>query len=62
MTPQRWRSTRAKPPIMWQAVMAASTAKAQGAEPYAVVMFTIAGMLALGAAAFRWLPAPRQQV
>jgi hypothetical protein len=41
--------------------VAASTAKAQGAEPYAAVMFT-AGMLALGAAAFRWLPAPRQQV
>ena len=48
--------------MQWITDVAASTAKAQGAEPYAVVMFTIAGMLALGAAAFRWLPAPRQQV
>ena len=48
--------------MQWITGVAASTAKAQGAEPYAVVMFTIAGMLALGAAAFRWLPAPRQQV
>ena len=48
--------------MQWITGVAASTAQAQGAEPYAVVMFTIAGMLALGAAAFRWLPAPRQQV
>lgn len=48
--------------MQWITGVAASTAKGQGAEPYAVVMFTIAGMLALGAAAFRWLPAPRQQV
>ena len=48
--------------MQWITGVAASTAKPQGAEPYAVVMFTIAGMLALGAAAFRWLPAPRQQV
>ena len=48
--------------MQWITGVAASTAKAQGAEPYAVVMFTIAGMLALGAAVFRWLPAPRQQV
>lgn len=48
--------------MQWITGVAASTAKAQGAEPYAVVVFTIAGMLALGAAAFRWLPAPRQQV
>ena len=48
--------------MQWITGVVASTAKAQGAEPYAVVMFTIAGMLALGAAAFRWLPAPRQQV
>ena len=48
--------------MQWITGVAASTAKAQGAEPYAVVMFTIAGMLALGVAAFRWLPAPRQQV
>ena len=48
--------------MQWITGVAASTAKTQGAEPYAVVMFTIAGMLALGAAAFRWLPAPRQQV
>lgn len=48
--------------MQWITGVAASTAKAQGAEPYAVVMFTIAGMLALGAAAFRWLPAPRQKV
>lgn len=48
--------------MQWITGVAGSTAKAQGAEPYAVVMFTIAGMLALGAAAFRWLPAPRQQV
>ena len=48
--------------MQWITGVAASTAKAQGAEPYAVVMFTIAGVLALGAAAFRWLPAPRQQV
>ena len=47
--------------MQWITGVAASTAKAQGAEPYAAVMFTIAGMLALGAAAFRWLPAPRQQ-
>ena len=48
--------------MQWITGVAASTAKTQGAEPYSVVMFTIAGMLALGAAAFRWLPAPRQQV
>ena len=48
--------------MQWITGVAASTAKAQGAEPSAAVMFTIAGMLALGAAAFRWLPAPRQQV
>lgn len=48
--------------MQWITGVAASTAKAQGAEPYAAVMFTIAGMLALGTAAFRWLPAPRQQV
>lgn len=48
--------------MQWITGVAASTAKAQGAEPYAVVVFTIAGMLTLGAAAFRWLPAPRQQV
>ena len=48
--------------MQWITGVAASTAKAQGAEPYAVVMFTIAGMLTLGAAAFRWLTAPRQQV
>ena len=48
--------------MQWITGVAASTAKAQGAEPYAAVMFTIAGMLALGAAAFRWLPAPRQQM
>ena len=48
--------------MQWITGVAASTAKAQGAEPYAAVMFTIAGMLALGAAAFRWLPSPRQQV
>ena len=48
--------------MQWITGVAASTAKAQGAEPYAVVMFTIAGMLTLGAAAFRRLPPPRQQV
>ena len=48
--------------MQWITGVAASTAKAQGAEPDAVVMFTSAGMLALGAAAGRWLPAPRQQV
>lgn len=48
--------------MQWITGVAASTAKTQGAEPYSVVMFTIAGMLTLGAAAFRWLPAPRQQV
>lgn len=47
--------------MQWATGVAASTAKAQGAEPYTAVMFTIAGMLALGAAAFHGLPAPRQQ-
>ena len=44
--------------MQWLTGAAASSAKAQGADPYGVVMFTIAGLLAVGAAAFRWLPRP----
>ena len=44
--------------MQWLTGAAASAAKAQGADPYGVVMFTIAGLLAVGAAAFRWLPRP----
>ena len=44
--------------MQWVTGVAASAAAAQGADPYVAVMLTIAGMLAVGAVAFRYLPAP----
>jgi predicted MFS family arabinose efflux permease len=44
--------------MQWATGVAASIAGAQGADPYVAVMLTIAGMLATGALAFRYLPAP----
>ncbi len=45
--------------MQWVTGLAASIAKAHGADPYVAVMLTIAGMLAAGALAFRCLPAPQ---
>ena len=44
--------------MQWVTGLAASVAAAQGSDPYVAVMLTIAAMLAIGAMAFRWLPAP----
>ena len=44
--------------MQWVTGVAASIAAAQGADPYVAVMLTIAAMLAVGALAFRLLPAP----
>ena len=44
--------------MQWVTGLAASLAKAQGADPYVAVMLSIAAMLAAGALAFRLLPAP----
>lgn len=44
--------------MQWLTGAVASAAAAQGADPYAVVMLTIAALLVAGALAFRWLPAP----
>lgn len=44
--------------MQWATGLAASMAAARGFDPYATVMLTIAGMLAVGALAFRLLPAP----
>ena len=44
--------------MQWVTGLAASVAAAQGSDPYVAVMLTIAAMLAIGALAFRWLPAP----
>jgi MFS family permease len=46
--------------MQWFTGFVASIAKAQGADIYAAVLSTIAGLLAVGAVAFAWLPrAPR---
>jgi predicted MFS family arabinose efflux permease len=46
--------------MQWFTGLVASMAKAQGADIYAAVLLTIASLLAVGAAAFAWLPrAPR---
>ena len=44
--------------MQWVTGVAASLAAARGADPYVAVMLTIAGMLAVGAAAFKALPGP----
>lgn len=44
--------------MQWVTGVAASLAAARGADPYVAVMLTIAGMLAVGALAFRLLPGP----
>ncbi|WP_298212575.1 MFS transporter [Acidovorax sp.] len=44
--------------MQWVTGLAASLAAARGADPYVAVMLTIAGMLAVGAIAFKCLPAP----
>ncbi|MFT4241565.1 MAG: MFS transporter [Acidovorax sp.] len=44
--------------MQWVTGVAASLAAARGADPYVAVMLTIAGMLAVGAAAFKVLPQP----
>jgi len=44
--------------MQWVTGVAASVAAARGTDPYVAVMLTIAGMLAVGALAFRLLPGP----
>ena len=44
--------------MQWVTGVAASVAAQRGADPYGVVMLTIAGLLAAGLLAFRGLPAP----
>ncbi|WCM92252.1 MFS transporter [Acidovorax sp. NCPPB 2350] len=44
--------------VQWVTGLAASVAAARGADPYAAVLLTIAGLLAAGALAYRLLPAP----
>ncbi len=46
--------------MQWITGLAASLATARGADPYTAVMLTIAGLLAVGVASFRLLPAPAQ--
>jgi predicted MFS family arabinose efflux permease len=47
--------------MQWITGLAASLATARGADPYTAVMLTIAGLLAVGVASFRLLPAPPAQ-
>lgn len=44
--------------VQWVTGLAASTAAARGADPYAAVLCTIAGLLAAGTLAYRLLPGP----
>lgn len=44
--------------MQWITGLAASLAHARGGDPYVAVMLTITALLAAGALAFRWLPAP----
>jgi predicted MFS family arabinose efflux permease len=44
--------------MQWFTGLAASAAAAHGVDPYLAVLMSIAVLLTLGAAAFRWLPAP----
>ncbi|WP_375574548.1 MFS transporter [Paracidovorax oryzae] len=44
--------------VQWVTGLAASMAAARGADPYAAVLCTIAGLLAAGALAYRLLPGP----
>ena len=44
--------------MQWLTGLVASAAAAQGFDPFASVLAFIAGLLVLGTAAFRWLPAP----
>lgn len=44
--------------MQWVSGLAASLAKANGGNPYAMVMLTIAGMLVAGALALKFLPQP----
>jgi len=48
--------------MQWVTGVAASLAAARGADPYVAVMLTIAGMLAVGAAAYRLLPEPAKRI
>jgi predicted MFS family arabinose efflux permease len=48
--------------MQWLTGLVATAATALGVEPYAAVLGAIAGFLVLGAAAFRWLPAPPRPV
>lgn len=45
--------------MQWFTGVVASVATAHGADPFLAVLLTIAALLVAGAAAFRWLPAPR---
>lgn len=45
--------------MQWFTGLVATAAKAQGAETYAAVLLTIAGLLTAGALAFAWLPKAR---
>ncbi len=44
--------------MQWFTGVVASVATAHGVDAFMAVLFTIAALLALGAAAFRWLPEP----
>jgi len=46
--------------MQWATGLVASAAIARGGDPFLAVLLAIAALLALGAAAFRWLPAPPQ--
>ncbi|RZI91905.1 MAG: hypothetical protein EOP78_14770, partial [Variovorax sp.] len=44
--------------MQWFTGVVASVAVAHGVDTFLAVLLTIAALLALGAAAFKWLPAP----
>ena len=44
--------------MQWFSGVVAQAAKSWGADPYTAVLLAVAALLAAGAAAFAWLPAP----
>jgi hypothetical protein len=46
----------------WLSGAAATVALAHGSDPYRAVLALLALLLVLGAAAFAWLPAPKEKV
>jgi hypothetical protein len=45
--------------MQWVTGIVASVAQARQADPFTAVLLTVASLLALGALAFAWLPAPQ---